>query len=66
MMRKLSVEIWGVAAGTDPSAITVSTEDGERVVLNGTFKQYSVKADDLIALARILEGMRGPVSKPGG
>ena len=66
MMRKLSVEIWGVSAEQNPSTVTVSTDDGERVVLNGVHKVVTVKADDLIALARMLEGMRGPVSKPGG
>ena len=64
MMRNLSVEIWGVSAEQNPSNVTVSTGDGERVLLNGVHKEVTVKADDLIAIGRMLEGMRA--TKPVG
>ena len=59
MIRKLSVEIWGVADG-QPASVSVLTDDGNSVVLDAAARRISVRADDVIHLARMLEGMRTP------
>jgi hypothetical protein len=65
MVRKLAIEIWGVGEDKNPHALEVSTEDGDRVKLRIPSKDgnpLDVNVDDLIYLARALEGMRRPKS----